>query len=401
MKEIKEILFKNSDRFLEEIINIRRHLHRNPERSFEEKNTSAYIRELLDKWNVTYTYPFVEHGILASIEGSDSGPVIALRTDMDALPITEQTNLEFASENEGVMHACGHDIHMACMLGAIRILNEMKEHINGKVLFIFQPGEEQLPGGAKLMLEEGLFDKITPDMIIAQHVLPEMEAGTVGFRSGAYMASSDEIYITVKGKGGHAALPENINDPILMASHILISLQQEINRKSPKSVPTVLAFGKVTANGAMNVIPDEVRLEGTFRTMDEAWRKKAHGLIGQITAGIAGAMGGTVDLEIRPGYPALKNDPDLTTKARELAAVLLGNEKVTDMDIRMTAEDFAWYSLKYPSMMYRLGVKSPESDKVAPLHSGKFVADERALKTGMSTLAWLAIQLLQTSDRSF
>jgi amidohydrolase len=401
MKEIKEILFKNSDRFLEEIINIRRHLHRNPERSFEEKNTSAYIRELLDKWNVTYTYPFVEHGILASIEGSDSGPVIALRTDMDALPITEQTNLEFASENEGVMHACGHDIHMACMLGAIRILNEMKEHINGKVLFIFQPGEEQLPGGAKLMLEEGLFDKITPDMIIAQHVLPEMEAGTVGFRSGAYMASSDEIYITVKGKGGHAALPENINDPILMASHILISLQQEINRKSPKSVPTVLAFGKVTANGAMNVIPDEVRLEGTFRTMDEAWRKKAHGLIGQITAGIAGAMGGTVDLEIRPGYPALKNDPDLTTKARELAAVLLGNEKVTDMDIRMTAEDFAWYSQKYPSMLYRLGVKSPESDKVAPLHSGKFVADERALKTGMSTLAWLAIQLLQTSDRSF
>jgi amidohydrolase len=297
------------------------------------------------------------------------------------------------------MHAYGHDIHMACMLGAIRILNEMKEHIQGKVLFIFQPGEEQLPGGAKLMLEEGLFKKITPDMIIAQHVLPEMEAGTVGFRSGAYMASSDEVYVTVKGKGGHAALPEHINDPILMASHILITLQQEINRKSPKSVPTVLSFGKVTANGAMNVIPDEVRLEGTFRTMDETWRKKAHGLIGQITAGIANAMGGTVDLEIRPGYPALRNDPDLTTKARDLAVELHGKEKVTDMDIRMTAEDFAWYSLRYPSMMYRLGVKSPDSDEVAPLHSGKFVADERALRTGMSTLAWLAIQLLKTSKR--
>ena len=398
--KLKEIIFKNSDQFLDEITGIRRHLHRNPERSFEEKNTSQYIRELLDKWNVAYTYPFVENGILASIEGSGiGGPVIALRTDMDALPITELTNLEFASVNEGVMHACGHDIHMACMLGAIRILNEMKEHIHGKVLFVFQPGEEQLPGGAKLMLEEGLFDKITPDMIIAQHVLPEMEAGTVGFRSGAYMASSDEIYITVKGKGGHAALPENINDPILMASHILISLQQEINRKAPKSVPTVLAFGKVTANGAMNVIPDEVRLEGTFRTMDETWRKKAHGLIGQITAGIASAMGGTIELEIRSGYPALKNDPDLTKRSRELAVELLGNEKVTDMETRMTAEDFAWYSLKYPSMLYRLGVKSPGSDEVVPLHSGKFIADERSLRTGMSVLAWLAIQLLQTKNK--
>lgn len=396
MENIKEKLYKNSDLFLKEITGIRRYLHRNPECSFEEKNTSKYIRELLDKWNITYTYPYVENGMLASIEGTGSGgPVIALRTDMDALPITEQTNLEFASKNEGVMHACGHDIHMACMLGAIRILNEMKEHIHGKVLFIFQPGEEQLPGGAKLMLEEGLFDKISPDMIIAQHVLPEMEAGTVGFRSGAYMASSDEIYITVKGKGGHAALPEHINDPILMASHILISLQQEINRKSPKSVPTVLAFGKVTANGAMNVIPDEVRLAGTFRTMDEAWRKKAHGLIGQITAGIANSMGGTVDLEIRSGYPALRNDPDLTKRSRELAVELLGNEKVTDMDIRMTAEDFAWYSQKYPSMLYRLGVKTPGSDKVYSLHSGKFIADERALKTGMPFLAWLAIQLLQ------
>jgi amidohydrolase len=402
MKEIKNILYKNSDRFLEEVTTIRRHLHRNPERSFEEKNTSQYIRDLLDKWNISYAYPFVENGLLASIEGAKSGNhVIALRTDMDALPITEQTNLEFASENEGVMHACGHDIHMACMLGAIRILNEMKEHIHGKVLFIFQPGEEQLPGGAKLMLEEGLFDNITPDMIIAQHVLPEMEAGTVGFRSGAYMASSDEVYITVKGKGGHAALPENINDPILMASHILITLQQEINRKSPKSVPTVLSFGKVTANGAMNVIPDEVRLEGTFRTMDEEWRKKAHGLIGQITAGTANAMGGTADLEIRPGYPALKNDPDLTRKAMELAVELHGMQKVTDMDIRMTAEDFAWYAQKYPSMLYRLGVKSPESDEVHPLHSGKFVADERALKTGMTTLAWLAIQLLQSKKGPF
>ncbi len=397
MMNIKALIYQKTNQYLEEVTQIRRHLHRNPERSFDEKKTSEYIRDLLNQWNVSYTYPFVEHGILVSIEGADKkGPVIALRSDMDGLPIQEETNLDFASINEGVMHACGHDIHMASLLGAIRILNEMKDHISGRVLCIFQPGEEKLPGGAKLMLEEGVFDKIRPDMIIAQHVLPEMEAGKVGFRAGAYMASSDEIYISVKGKGGHAALPENINDPVLMTSNILISLQQEINRRSPKGVPTVLSFGKVVANGAMNVIPDEVSVEGTFRTMNEAWREKAHKIIRQISEGIATSMGGSVELEIRPGYPALDNDPKLTQHSKELASELLGSEYVTDMDIRMTAEDFAWFSHQYPAMMYRLGVRSPETDEVLSLHSSRFIADERALKTGVSLLAWLAINLLKS-----
>ncbi|MEX0982944.1 MAG: M20 family metallopeptidase [Bacteroidales bacterium] len=396
MMNIKELIHRKTDQYLDEVTHIRRHLHRNPELSFEERKTSRYIRDLLDQWNVSYTYPFAENGILASIEGADNnGPVIALRSDMDGLPIQEETNLDFASVNEGVMHACGHDIHMASLLGAIRILNEMKDHINGRVLFIFQPGEEKLPGGAKLMLDEGVFDKFKPDMIIAQHVLPEMEAGKVGFRKGAYMASSDEIYISVKGKGGHAALPENINDPVLMTSHILISLQQEINRRSPKGIPTVLSFGKVNANGAMNVIPDEVKLEGTFRTMNEVWRNKAHGLIRQISEGIASSMGGSVKLEIRPGYPALYNDPNLTQRSRDLASELLGNDHVTDMDIRMTAEDFAWFSLQYPAMMFRLGIRSPETEEVQSLHSSRFIADERSLKTGVSILAWLTINLLQ------
>ncbi len=394
--DLRKKIYEQTETFLDEIVSIRRDLHRNPELSFDEKQTSAYIRKLLDKWKVSYSYPFVQHGILAKIIGKKpEGLVIALRSDMDALPITEQTELEFTSINDGVMHACGHDIHMASLLGTIRILSEMKDELEGTILFIFQPGEEKLPGGAKLMMEEGLFDKIKPDMILAQHVLPDMEAGSVGFRPGAYMASSDEIYLNVNGQGGHGALPENINDPVLMASHILISLQQEINRKSPKGIPTVLSFGRVIANGAVNVIPDQVKLEGTFRTMNEPWRKKAHQLIEQIASGIASGMGGTVDLEIRHGYPMLNNDPELTRRCRELAHEFTGPEKVIDMDIRMTAEDFAWFSQEYPSMMYRLGVKTPDSMEVYPLHTGRFKADESALKTGMAMMTWLSIKLLQ------
>jgi len=269
----------------------------------------------------------------------------------------------------------------------------MEKNIPGLLLFIFQPGEEKLPGGAKLMMEEGLFSTYTPDYILAQHVLPEMETGNVGFRAGEYMASSDEIYITVNGKGGHGALPEKISDPILMASHILISLQQEINRKAPRGTPTVLSFGKVIANGATNVIPDKVYLEGTFRTMNETWRKDAHQVIKQIAEGIAGSMGGSVDLEIRHGYPVLKNDPGLTERAKKLAVELLGNEHVSDMSIRMTAEDFGWFSQEYPVVMYRLGVKNPSSGDIMALHTSRFSPDENALLTGMSLLAYLAASL--------
>jgi len=392
---IKDSIQNYSDLFMEEIISIRRHLHMYPELSFNEANTSRFIRELLDKWDVSYDYPFVDHGLLARIEGAKSdGPVIALRSDMDALPIQEQTRLEYTSKNDGVMHACGHDIHMASLMGTIRILNEMKEHINGKVLFIFQPGEEKLPGGAKLMMEEGVFKKNRPDYIIAQHVLPEMEIGTVGFREGEYMASSDEIYITVKGQGGHGALPEKIIDPIIMSSHILIALKEKINNKTSNGIPTVLSFGKVNADGAVNVIPDEVQIEGTFRTMNESWRKEVHRLIEEIAGGIAKNMGGSINLEVRHGYPVLKNDPVLTQKSRQIAIDFLGADHVVDMDIRMTAEDFGWYSHAYPSMMYRLGVKRPDAVQLLPLHTSRFIADEEALNTGMSTMAWLTLNLL-------
>ncbi len=394
-KKISELI---KPAFIDEIISIRRHLHRNPELSFNEHLTSAFIRKQLDNWDIPYRYPLVDTGIVASVKGKGPGSCVAVRADMDALPIIENSKVEFQSQNQGVMHACGHDLHMASMLGAIRIVDQLKGLFKGELLFIFQPGEEKLPGGARLMLEEGIFREKQPDAIIAQHVLPEMEAGHVGFRAGKYMASSDEIYITVNGRGGHGALPQNINDPVLMASHILISLQQEINRKSPSGTPTVLSFGKVVANGAVNVIPDHVNLEGTFRTMDEVWRKKAHGLIEQIADGIARSMGGSCQVEIRHGYPVLHNDEKITGLAKKGAENFLGADKVEEMDLRMTAEDFAWFAQALPGMMYRFGVKEPGQDEIFNLHTPGFRADESALETGASLLAYLSVELLQTID---
>jgi amidohydrolase len=384
-----------TDQMVQEIILIRRQFHQYPELSFQEHHTSRVIRELLDQWKIEYTFPHVGTGIVARIRGDRPGKRIALRSDMDALPITEQTDLPFSSENPGIMHACGHDVHMASLLGVIRVLNHLKQEIKGEVLFLFQPGEELIPGGARLMMEEGIFNEREPDLIIAQHVLPEMEAGHVGFRPGIYMASSDEIYITVKGKGGHGALRQQVRDPILMASHILISLQDMVNRKAPENIPTVLSFGKVVADGAVNVIPDDVFLEGTFRTMNENWRKEAHLLIQKVCEDITSAMGGSAKVEIRSGYPVLHNNEQIARESKKLATKLLGKRSVEDMDIRMTAEDFAWFTQKIPGMMYRLGVKDPGSDKPSPLHSPFFKVNETALRTGISVMAYLAIELLK------
>lgn len=384
-----------TDQMLEEILSIRRQLHQYPELSFKEYKTSGTIRGYLDQWGISYTFPHVKTGIVARIQGDTPGKRIALRTDMDALPILEQSGLAFSSKNKGVMHACGHDMHMASMLGTIRVLNQLKHEIRGEVLFLFQPGEELLPGGASLMLEEDVFKGQEPHMIIAQHVLPEMEAGHVGFKAGMYMAANDEVYIRVKGKGGHAALRQNIKDPILMASKILLNLQEEIMSKAPGGSPTVLSFGKVLADGATNVIPDEVSLEGTFRTMNEEWRLVAHKLIESMASTTASAMGGSVEVEIRHGYPFLHNNEKISREAKKLAILLLGEEKVEDMDIRMTAEDFAWFTQRIPGMMYRFGVGNPGSEQPFSLHSPQFKVNETALKTGISLLTYLAVELLK------
>lgn len=382
---------------IDEITSFRRHFHQYPELSFQEHKTSETIRGILDRWKIEYTFPHVETGIVARIKGDHPGKRIALRADMDALPINEETDLEFASKHRGIMHACGHDMHMASLLGTIRVLNQLKHEIHGEILFLFQPGEEKIPGGARLMLEEGVFEGRQPDMIIAQHVLPEMEAGHVGFKSGIYMAANDEIFITVKGKGGHGALRQHIKDPILMASQILLSLQDEVNRMAPGDSPTVLSFGKVIADGATNVVPDEVFLEGTFRTMNEVWRKEAHTLIEKVASDISLSRGGSVQVEIRKGYPVLYNNEQISSESKKLASKLLGDENVEDMEIRMTAEDFAWFTQRIPGMMYRFGVRDPGSEHPFQLHSSLFRVNESALHTGISVMSYLAVELLKTT----
>ena len=288
-----------------EILEIRRYIHRHPELSFHEHKTAEYICRVLGKEKIAYRQGIAGTGILAGIEGRGDGKIIALRADMDALPIQEENKTDYRSVNDGIMHACGHDVHMACMIGAARILNHLKDRFPGKVKIVFQPAEEKAPGGARLMLDEKLFGEEEPDLMIAQHVYPVMETGRTGFRAGKYMASSDEIYITVSGKGGHAAMPHKTTDSVLIASHILVALQQIVSRYAEASTPTVLSIGKVVANGAVNVIPAEVRMEGTFRTMDEVWRKEAHSRMIHMSRSIAESMGASCEFRIVEGYPVL------------------------------------------------------------------------------------------------
>ena len=385
---LKEEIQNLSEKYSEEIISIRRHLHAHPELSFQEKETSAFICSKLDEWGITYRSGIAGTGILASLSGEKEGKTIAFRADMDALPIQEINEVPYKSMNQGVMHACGHDVHSACLLGAIRILMDISKEFKGKILFIFQPGEEKIPGGAKLMLEENLFGDEKPELIIAQHVYPDLPAGMAGFREGRYMASSDEIYISVKGKGGHAALPAKLKDPVLMTAHIITGLQQLVSRNALPGLPTVLSIGKVIAAGAVNVIPDEVKMEGTFRTMDEEWREKAHELIRNYVEGISRSMGGEAEIEIRKGYPVLYNDKNICSAAARFAGIYLGQENVKDLDIRMTAEDFAYFSQQFPSVLYRLGISSGSQHSPA-LHTSSFDIDESAVKTGAGLMAWL------------
>lgn len=374
-----------------EIKELRNNIHANPELSFQEYKTSELVCSVLDKLDITYRKGIAGTGILAWIEGEDPGSrTIALRADMDALPILEKTGLPFASTNEGVMHACGHDVHVSILLGTARTLKHFSRRFKGTVLLIFQPGEELLPGGAKKMLEEGLFSEKKPELIIGQHVLPGMPAGSFGFREGLYMASGDEIYLKITGKGGHAATPHLITNTVLAASHVLLSLQQIPVKIAPKDIPTVLSFGKVIANGATNIVPDEVHVEGTFRTMNEDWRARAHEKIRKIAASAAGEFGAGCEVNIVKGYPVLVNDVDLTRKAVALAKEYAGSKNIKALDIRMGTEDFAWYTLQYPCVFYRLG-----TGKENGLHTATFDIDENILATGTEMMSWLTIQFLQ------
>ncbi|MCL4118986.1 UNVERIFIED_CONTAM: hypothetical protein GTU68_031887, partial [Idotea baltica] len=372
---------------------IRRHIHANPELSFFEEETAQFIQSKLDEIGVPYIADFAGHGIVVKIEGKNPAKkIIALRADIDALPITEANDISYKSTNEGVMHACGHDVHTANLLGVIKILNELKNEFEGTVKCIFQPAEEKFPGGASLMIKEGVLKNPEPTIIIGQHVHPPMNVGNVGFAEGKYMASADEIFMTIHGKGGHAAAPRNFIDPILMTSQIIVALQQVVSRLAPPETPTVLSFGKINSVGGYNnIIPEAVKLDGTFRTMEEDWRYEAHKHIKRIAESTAHANGGSVDVQINVGYPHLINQPDLTNRCRKYAKDFLGNDRVEELPIRMGAEDFAYYSHQIPGCFYRLGIKNEALGINSGLHTPTFNIDEDAFKTGVGLMAWLAI----------
>lgn len=374
-----------------ELIAVRHHLHSHPELSFQEYNTTAFIQQKLKEYGVNFKAGIAGTGIIALIEGKNpSSKTIALRADIDALPITEANNVPYKSTNEGIMHACGHDVHTSCVLGAVKILNELKDELEGTVKVLFQPGEEKHPGGASIMIAEGALENPKPDAILGLHVHPSLEVGKLGFHAGKYMASADEIYITVKGKGGHAAQPHLTVDTILVASQLVVSLQQIISRNNNPFSPSVLSICAFNGGFTTNVIPSEVKLMGTFRAMDETWRFKAHELIRKQAIGIAEAMGAEIDVEILVGYPVLDNNEAVTNKAIELATEYLGPENVGDTEIRMGAEDFAFYSQVIPACFFRLGTGNAAKGITSGVHTPTFDVDERAIEIGMGTMAYLA-----------
>lgn len=378
-----------------ETVRNRRHLHAHPELSFEEYNTSAFVGEKLAELGLPYEKK-AGTGLVALLKGEKAGPekVIALRADMDALPIVEANDVEYRSTNAGVMHACGHDVHTSSLLTTARILAGLREEFSGTVKFIFQPGEERLPGGASLMIRDGVLEDPAPANILGQHVMPLIDAGKVGFRSGKYMASTDEIYVTVSGRGGHGAMPHRNIDPVLIAAHIVVSLQQIVSRNADPLMPSVLSFGKVVAAGATNVIPGEVKMEGTFRTLDEAWRADAHARMKKMAESIAEGMGGSCEFEVRRGYPFLVNDAALTASTRRYAEDYLGKENVLDLDIWMAAEDFAFYSQVVPACFYRLGIRNESRGITSGVHTPTFDIDEKALETGPGLMAYLTLMEL-------
>lgn len=377
-----------------DIIGIRRHLHANPELSFQEHNTSAFVKTKLDELGISWK-PMTETGVVALIEGKGGpGDVVALRADMDALPILEANDVDYRSKNNGVMHACGHDVHTSSLLGAARIFQSLRDEFSGSIKLIFQPAEEKLPGGASLMIKEGVLENPKPSAVIGQHVMPLIEAGKVGFRSGKYMASTDELYVTVKGKGGHGAQPQQNIDPVLITAHMIVALQQIVSRAADPKLPTVLSFGKVIANGATNVIPNEVYLEGTFRTLDEKWRGEAHKRMKKMAEGIAESMGGSCEFRIERGYPFLVNEEKLTESARGFAEEYLGPENVLDLDIWMAAEDFAYYSQEADACFYRLGTRNEARGITSSVHTPTFDIDESAIETSIGLLSYIALKRL-------
>ena len=391
---LKEEVKKLSKEIAEEVISNRRHLHAHPELSFQEFQTSSFIQKRLSELNIPFEIK-ADTGVVALLKGDlPSEAVVALRADIDALPIQEIEGREYGSKYAGKMHACGHDVHTSSLLGTAKILNQLKGKFGGTVKFIFQPGEEKLPGGASLLIKEGVLENPKPNAVIGQHVMPMIDAGKVGFRSGKYMASTDELYVRVKGQGGHGAQPQQNIDPVVITAHIITALQQIVSRVADPRIPSVLSFGKIIAEGATNIIPDEVYLEGTFRTFDEAWRDKAHERMKKIAEGIAESMGGTCEFDIHRGYPVLYNNEALTSEVRSFSEDYLGKENVEDLNLWLAAEDFAFYSQQSPACFYRLGTRNIERGITSAVHTSTFDIDENALELSTGLMAFIALKQL-------
>ncbi|WP_343567166.1 M20 family metallopeptidase [Sphingobacterium sp.] len=383
------------------IVAIRRHIHQHPELSFQEYETSAYIQQQLGELGIPFEI-VAQTGVVAVLTGqkSASDDIVVLRADIDALPIDEQNDVGYKSKNSGVMHACGHDFHTANLLGAASILNDYKTEFSGKIVLLFQPAEEKIPGGAIQVLESGILESFggTIKAVLGLHVSPRVSVGKVGLRSGRFMASSDEFYFTIKGHGGHAAEPHRAVDPIMIGAQLLTTLQQVVSRKANPDVPSVLTFGRFIGDGAANVIPEEVKLAGTFRTMDEVWRKEALEMVAEIAATLPVSLGAKVEVEVRHGYPALYNDPALTQKVKTIIAETMGNSVPQDLEIWMAAEDFAYYSYRYPALFMLIGTNNDDSTTQYGLHNPQFNLDEKAFETSIAVLVNAAISLLNESN---
>jgi amidohydrolase len=372
-----------------EFITIRHHLHANPELSYQEFETSKFIQNKLTEIGIPFEIKATT-GVVGLIKGKNpKNRVFAIRADIDALPILEENDVPYKSTKKGIMHACGHDVHTTCLLGAAKILNELKNEWEGTVKLIFQPGEEKNPGGASYMIKEGVLENPKPSGIIAMHVHTGMPVGKTSFRSGKVMASADELYFTIKGKGGHAASPHLCTDPILIASHLIIALQQVVSRHANPFHPSVLSITSFQGGATTNVIPNEVKLMGTFRAMDEKWRAEAHQLIKRISGDVVHSMGGELDLHIDKGYPAVINDEKLNEVVKHAAEKFLGPENVNETELRMGAEDFGYYAQQIPACFYRLGVMNKEKGITSGVHTPTFNIDENAIEVGMGLMAWL------------
>ena len=390
---LKDQIKSLASQYAQEIIDIRHYLHSHPELSYQEFNTSAFIQQKLTEYGIPFTV-MATTGVVGLIKGKDPfSRVVALRADMDALPIREENDIDYKSTNEGVMHACGHDVHTSCLLGAAKILNELKEHWTGTIKLIFQPGEEKNPGGASLMIRDGVLKDPAPSCIFGMHVHPQLPVGQLSFRGGQVMASADELYFTIKGKGGHAAAPHLTTDTILVASHLITALQQVISRNNNPLSPSVLSICSIQGGHTTNVIPNEVKLMGTFRALDETWRYKAHDHIRQIAKGVVEGMGAQLEMQIDIGYPCVFNNEQLHEVAKQHAIEFMGEEHIETTEMRMGAEDFGYYSQEIPGCFFRLGVGNIEKGIVSGVHTPTFNIDESAIEIGMGMMAWLGAQV--------